>query len=188
MDHAKVNGLKTFSYVRLYLAICPIQIQEIQSSFILSKSTETVRTTAGHDSDKIHMVCESQRIFRALNSSLLSLLSPLCPSPHHHLCPPLLASPLWVSSWWCVRGWGDDEECCCCDLEGFRVAQTVAHTQVYTHMQACATLPDVEQIALLRLCKVPYGGSAAGRLSNSANQRCEEHVVFVSILYIYVCV
>lgn len=104
------------------------------------------------------MVLESRRISRALKCSFPSHLSPLCPFPHH-LCP--LPSPLWASSRRCVRGWGDDEECCCCDLEGFRVAQTVAHThthahtQVCTHMQACAAQPYVWQIALLRLCKIP---------------------------------
>lgn len=85
--------------------------------------------------------------FRLPSLPSLSLSSPPLPSS---------PSPLWVSSWWCVRGWGDDEECCCCDLEGFRVAQTVAHTQVCIHTQACATQTDVWQIALSRLSKSPW--------------------------------
>lgn len=55
-----------------------------------------------------------------------------------HLCPPL--------------GWDNDEECCCCDLEGFRVAQTVAHSLLCAHMKTCTRQTDVWQIALLRLC------------------------------------
>ena len=37
------------------------------------------------------------------------------------------------------------------------------------------------QIALLRLCQIPHGGSAAGRLSISALQKSEEPAVVLNV-------
>lgn len=146
VDHVKVNGLKVSPYVRLYLS----NSDTIMSTFFCRRSFPSSRAWFWY----IHMVFERQEIFRALNSSLPSLLSPLCPLSSPPLSPPPHPLPLWVSSWWCVRGWGDDEECCCCDLEGGSDSSTYTRTEVCTHMEACATQPDVWQIALLRLCKI----------------------------------
>ncbi len=184
VDHANVNRPKVFSYVREYLAILWDSTTVISKSFvqaiILSESPETVRITAGRDFSKIHMVCESQRIFRALNSNLLS---PLCPSPHH-LCPPphppppspslgfLLVVCPWLGRWWgmlllWLRG-----------IQGGSDSSTYTHTSMYTHASMRNTDRCVADCIVETLSN-PHGGPAAG--SQFLSGRSQRNVLLLSI-------